>query len=80
MSIRVLPHASDLRRSTARESRRSAVRGATPFQPRGARNDTRNPPRRIRDDARDGLAAAAVSLSGSLAVTLALALLLRWLG
>ncbi len=36
--------------------------------------------RRIRDDARDGLAAAAVSLGGSIAVTLALALLLRWLG
>jgi len=74
MSIRVLPHASDLRRSTARESRRSTARGATPIDPaRGSR-------RRIRDDARDGLAAAAVSLSGSLAVTLTLALLLRWLG
>ena len=32
--------------------------------------------RRIRDDARDGLVAAAVSLGGSLGVTLALALLL----
>jgi hypothetical protein len=36
--------------------------------------------RRIRDEARDGLAAAALSLGGSVAVTLALALLLRWLG
>ncbi len=36
--------------------------------------------RRIRDDARDGLAAAAMSLGGSLAITLTLALLLRWLG
>ena len=36
--------------------------------------------RRIRDDARDGLTAAAVSLGGSLAVTFALAVLLRWLG
>jgi hypothetical protein len=65
MSIRVLPHASDLRRSPAGEissgSRRSGSR------------------RRIRDDARDGLAAAALSLGGSLAVTTALALLLRWL-
>jgi hypothetical protein len=36
--------------------------------------------RRIRDDARDGLAVAALSLAGSLAVTLAVGLLLRWLG
>ena len=36
--------------------------------------------RRIRDHARDGLAAAAMSLGGSIAVTLSLALLLRWLG
>ena len=36
--------------------------------------------RRIRDDARDGLAAAAVSLGGSITITLTLALLLRWLG
>jgi hypothetical protein len=36
--------------------------------------------RRIRDDARDGLTAAAVSLGGSIALTLALAALLRWLG
>ena len=66
MSVRVLPHASDLRRSTAGERR-------SPGAPAQAR-------RRIRDDARDGLAAAAVSLGGSIAVTLALALLLRWLG
>jgi hypothetical protein len=64
MSVRVLPHASDLRRSTARE--------ATPRTGTGRR--------RIRDDARDGLAAAAVSLGGSIGVTLALAMLLRWLG
>ena len=36
--------------------------------------------RRIRDDARDGLAVAAMSLGSSLAVTLTLSLLLRWLG
>lgn len=66
MSVRVLPHASDLRRSTARE--------ATPSDRTGTVR------RRIRDDARDGLAAAAVSLGGSIAVTLTLALLLRWLG
>lgn len=36
--------------------------------------------RRIRDEARDGLTAAAVSLGGSITVTVALALLLRWLG
>ena len=64
MSLRVLPHASDHRRSPVPEAapRTSTVR------------------RRIRDDARDGLAAAAISLGGSLGVTLALALLLRWLG
>ena len=54
MSVRVLPHASDLHRT--------------------------GKVRRIREDARDGLAAAAVSLGGSIAVTLALALLLRCLG
>ena len=74
MSVRVLPHASDLRR-------RSTARGATPLDPRGARNSTgERAQRRIRDDARDGLAAAAVSLGGSIAVTITLAVLLRWLG
>ena len=66
MSTRVLPHASDLRRSSARE--------APPLAAGSSRR------RRIRDDARDGLTAAAVSLGGSLAVTCALAVLLRWLG
>ena len=76
MSTRVLPHASDLRRS------QHGARGATPLDPRGARNDTqeRAQRRRIRDDARDGLAAAAVSLGGSVGLTLALGVLLRWLG
>ena len=77
MSVRVLPHASV-----------PPARGATPSYPRGARKNTlehaQRPPerarRRIRDDARDGLAAAAVSLGGSIAVTLTLGLLLRWLG
>jgi hypothetical protein len=52
------------------------------LDPRGARNDTqeRAQRRRIRDDARDGLAAAAVSLGGSVGLTLALGVLLRWLG
>jgi hypothetical protein len=36
--------------------------------------------RRVRHVARDGLSAAAVSLGGSVALTLALSLLLRWLG
>ncbi len=36
--------------------------------------------RRIRDEARDGLSAAAVSLAGSIGVTGALWILLRWLG
>ena len=67
MSIRVLPHASDLRRTSAQET--------APDDPRITRSR-----RRIRDDARDGLAAAAVSLGGSITVTLAVALLLRWLG
>ena len=68
MSVRVLPHASDLRRISGKggDPRHRAAHGSAP--------------RRIRDDARDGLAAAAVSLGGSIAVTLALALLLRWLG
>ena len=64
MSVRVLPRASDLSRSTAGEATSRTGTGR----------------RRIRDDARDGLAAAAVSLGGSIGVTLALALLLRWLG
>jgi hypothetical protein len=36
--------------------------------------------RRIRDDARDGLSAAAISLAGSIGVTAVLWVLLRWLG
>ncbi|SDS08499.1 hypothetical protein SAMN04488543_1040 [Friedmanniella luteola] len=36
--------------------------------------------RRVRHAARDGLSAAAVSLAGSVALTLALALVLRWVG
>ena len=36
--------------------------------------------RRIREEARDGLSAAAVSLAGSICVTGALWLVLRWLG
>jgi hypothetical protein len=67
MSIRVLPRASDLRQATAGEA-----------PPVGSRSSGSR--RRIRDDARDGLAAAAMSLGGSVAVTFALALLLRWLG
>jgi hypothetical protein len=73
------------------------ARGATPLDPRGARNSTReradalargatpldprnNRNRRIRDDARDGLSAAAISLAGSISVTGALWVVLRWLG
>jgi hypothetical protein len=37
------------------------------------------PVRRIRDEALDGLSAAAISLAGSVAVTAALWLVLRWL-
>jgi hypothetical protein len=73
MSIRVLPHASA-----------SSARGTTPLDPRGAHNTRERAGtvqgRRIRDDARDGLAVAAMSLAGSVAVTLTLGLLLRWLG
>jgi hypothetical protein len=36
--------------------------------------------RRIRDEARDGLSAAAVSLAGSVGVIVALSVVLRWLG
>jgi hypothetical protein len=68
-------------RARARASRTTA-RGTTPLDPRGAPNGSTEPARRrrVRDDARDGLAAAAVSLGGSLTVTLTLGLLLRWLG
>ncbi len=74
MSTCVLPHASA-----------SSARGTTPLDPRGAHNNTRERARtvhgrRIRDDARDGLAVAAMSLAGSVALTLTLGLLLRWLG
>jgi hypothetical protein len=59
------------------------ARGVTPLNPRKA-VDTRERAqisrRRIRDEARDGLSAAAVSLAGSIAVTGALWILLRWLG
>ena len=77
MSIRVLPHASDHRRSSHQ------AMGAGPVDPSGRRTVTPEPVqgrRRIRDDARDGLAAAALSLGGSLALTFALGLALRWLG
>lgn len=49
-------------------------RGTTPLNP------STGVSKRIRDEARDGLAVAAASLAGSLAVTFTLALLLRWLG
>lgn len=42
--------------------------------------DARSTGRRVRHVARDGLSAAAVSLGGSVALTLALWLLVRWLG
>ena len=65
-------------------SARAMARGATPWNPRGARNSTRERAqhrrRRIRDEARDGLSAAAVSLVGSIAVTAALWAFLQWLG
>jgi hypothetical protein len=50
------------------------ARGATPLDPRNGRV------RRIRDEARDGLSAAAVSLAGSVGVTVVLSVVLRWLG
>jgi hypothetical protein len=73
MSIRVLPHASDLRRY-----RGVGPREATPTDPTGQSPERAR--RRIRDEARDGLTAAAMSLGGSIALTLALSVLLRWLG
>jgi hypothetical protein len=79
-------------------SARAMARGATSWNPRGARSaiskgttplnprkavDTRERAqrqrRRIRDEARDGLSAAAVSLFGSIAVTAALWAVLQWL-
>ena len=77
-------------------SARVLARWATPLIPRGARNTRERAQvrlaatplkprasggvRRIRDDARDGLSAAAISLAGSIGVTGALWVLLRWLG
>ena len=53
---------------------RAMARGATPLHRRGSGR------RRIRDEARDGLSAAAISLTGSIGVTGALWVVLRWLG
>jgi hypothetical protein len=68
-------------------SARAMARGATPVDPRefSARGTTPFDPRerrglRIRDAARDGLSAAAVSLAGSVGVTATLSVILRWLG
>jgi hypothetical protein len=55
-------------------SARAMARGATPVDARNAGG------RRIRDAARDGLSAAAISLAGSVGVTAALSVILRWLG
>jgi hypothetical protein len=62
-----------------RERAQLLARGATPLDPRRQFSQA-TPVRRIRDEARDGLSAAAVSLAGSVAVTAALWLVLRWLG
>ena len=83
-------------RNDTREHAQLLARGTTPLDPRGARKGTRehaqstrgatpsnprNPSvRRIRDEARDGLSAAAISLTGSIGVTCLVWLLLRWLG
>jgi hypothetical protein len=61
-------------RNSTRERADALARGATPLDPRNNRN------RRIRDDALDGLSAAAISLAGSISVTGALWVVLRWLG
>ena len=73
-----------------RGARKSSARGTTPLNPRGAPkssargttplNGRNGEVRRIRDEARDGLSAAAMSLAGSLAVTAALWLVLQWFG
>jgi hypothetical protein len=64
------------RGATPLNPRKSAftARGATPLNPRKSGR------RRIREEARDGLSAAAISLAGSLVVTGALWAVLRWLG
>jgi hypothetical protein len=53
---------------------RAMARGATPLDHR------RSGRRRIRDEVREGLSAAAISLTGSIGVTGALWLVFRWLG
>ena len=50
------------------------ARGATPL------DSPEKTVRRIRDEAGDGLAAAGISLAGSIGVTCALWVRLRWLG
>jgi len=69
---------------SARAMARGVTQASLRWNPRGARNSTRmraqDQRRRIRDEARDGLSAAAVSLAGSIGVTGALWILLRWLG
>ena len=69
---------------SARAMARGVTHASLRWNPRGARNSTRmraqDQRRRIRDEARDGLSAAAVSLAGSIGVTGALWILLRWLG
>ena len=61
-------------RNSTRQRARLAAGGTTPSN--GRNGDVR----RIRDEVRDGLSAAALSLAGSIAVTAALWLVLQWLG
>ena len=51
------------------------ARGTTPQNPHATSGA-----RRIRDQARDGLSAAAVSLGGSICLTGVLWIVLRWVG
>jgi hypothetical protein len=58
-----------------RERARLLARGSTPPDPHATSG-----PRRIRDQARDGLSAAAISLGGSICLTGVLWIVLRWVG
>ena len=72
--------------NSTRERAQVPARVATPASPPVLGNNRDDPSgrpaggRRIRDEARDGLSAAAISLGGSMGVTGVLWLVLRWLG
>jgi hypothetical protein len=89
MSARVLARgATPLNRGVRKSIARGTTHASFPLNSRYERTRERaqfsaregTPGRRIRDEARDGLSAAAISLIGSIGVTGVLWAVLRWLG